>query len=110
MSQPSEPTRTEVDGMVGATVLEFTSCPICQRARPLIDEVRAEHAEVRHIRIEDGKGRPLGRSFRVKLWPTLVFLENGREITRVVRPTDEHELRMAFERVGRASTSDRGRL
>ena len=42
---------------------------------------------MRHIKIEDGSGRPLGRSFRVKLWPTLVFLRDGVEVARVVRPT-----------------------
>jgi thioredoxin 1 len=42
---------------------------------------------VRHIRVEDGRGRPLGRSFRVKLWPTLVFLKDGKEVARLVRPS-----------------------
>ena len=36
----------------------------------------ASHPEVRHLKVEDGPGRPLGRSFRVKLWPTLVFLQD----------------------------------
>ena len=31
----------------------------------------------------DASGRPLGRSFKVKLWPTLVFLRDGREIERL---------------------------
>jgi len=42
--------------------------------------------QVRHINVEDGKGRPLGRSFRVKLWPTLVFLRDGRVLAQAVRP------------------------
>jgi thioredoxin 1 len=42
--------------------------------------------DVRHIQIEDGKGKPLGRSFRVKLWPTLVFLRDGKMIRQLVRP------------------------
>ncbi len=45
-----------------------------------------QHPQVRHIRIEDGKGKPLGRSFRVKLWPTLVFLRDGRALKQVARP------------------------
>jgi thioredoxin 1 len=44
---------------------------------------------VRHIKVEDGKGKPLGRSFRVKLWPTLVFLRDGAVVTQLVRPTVE---------------------
>ena len=41
---------------------------------------------MRHIKIADGSGRPLGRSFRVKLWPPLVFLREGKEAARLVRP------------------------
>jgi thioredoxin 1 len=41
---------------------------------------------VRHIKVEDGKGKPLGRSFRVKLWPTLVFLRDGQVLGQVSRP------------------------
>jgi thioredoxin 1 len=51
---------------------------------------------VRHIRIEDGRGRPLGRSFRVKLWPTLVYLEGGVEKGRVVRPNSAAEIEAIF--------------
>jgi thioredoxin 1 len=41
------------------------------------------------LKIEDGKGKPLGRSFRVKLWPTLVFLRDGRVVQQVARPSPE---------------------
>lgn len=87
--------------MPGQVVLEFGAawCPICQGARPLIEGSLAEHPGVRHVRIEDGKGQPLGRSFRVKLWPTLVFLREGREVARVVRPTDEGDLTSAWQRL-----------
>ncbi len=51
---------------------------------------------MRHIKVEDGKGRPLGRSFKVKLWPTLVYLENGMEVGRVVRPNNVAEIEAIF--------------
>lgn len=88
--------------MVGEVVLEFGAswCPICQAARPLIERALSEHAGVRHVRIEDGKGEPLGRSFHIKLWPTLVFLRDGTEVARVVRPTAESDLRSAWQRLG----------
>jgi len=93
-----EPTRSEVDALTGATVLEFGAgwCPICQGARPLIDGALAQHPEVQHRWVEDGKGKPLGRSFRVKLWPTLIFLRDGKEVARVVRPRQASELETAF--------------
>jgi len=51
---------------------------------------------MRHVKIADASGRPLGRSFRIKLWPTFVFLSNGRETTRLVRPTDANSIRDAL--------------
>lgn len=97
----AEITRSEVDALPGPVVLEFGAdwCPICQGARPLIERVLAAHPGVRHLRVEDGKGKPLGRSFRVKLWPTLIFLRDGAELGRVVRPSDDGELTRALERI-----------
>jgi thioredoxin 1 len=48
---------------------------------------------IRHVKIEDGPGRRLGRSFHVKLWPTLVLLKQGVETGRLVRPADEQQIR-----------------
>ena len=100
----TEPTRTEIDALDGATLLEFGSptCGYCRAAQPLLATALADHADLRHIKIADGKGRPLGRSFRVKLWPTLVFLRNGQEIARLVRPGDASEIRAALAQIGRA--------
>src|SRR5688500_6868965 len=97
-----EPRRAEIDRWPGAVVLEFGAswCPICQAARPLIDRALAVHGGgARHLWIEDGKGRPLGRSFGVKLWPALIALRDGTEVARVVRPRAEDELRQAFARL-----------
>jgi thioredoxin 1 len=52
-----------------------------------------EVSGVEHIKVEDGPGRPLGRSFRVKLWPTLIALKDGLEVGRVVRPESAEEVR-----------------
>jgi thioredoxin 1 len=83
-----EPTRAEVDALTGPAVIEFgtTWCGYCRAVQGPLASALAKHPRVRHIRVEDGPGRPLGRSYRVKLWPTLVFLQDGREVTRLVRP------------------------
>lgn len=96
---PETLTRAEIDRLEGITVLQFGTnwCGICQRAQPLIDAGLAGGAEdLRLIKVEDGSGRPLGRSFRVRLWPALVFLRDGREVARVVRPTDADEVARAL--------------
>jgi thioredoxin 1 len=89
-----EPTRQEVDAIAEPTVLEFGAnwCGYCQAAQADIAAVMKNHPRVRHIKVEDGKGKPLGRSFRVKLWPTLIYLERGVEKGRVVRPGSPADL------------------
>lgn len=89
-----EPSREQVEALPGATVLEFGTgwCGFCLRAQPLFATAFAAHAGIRHLKIEDGPGRPLGRSYRVKLWPTLVFLRDGQEVDRLVRPADAQEV------------------
>jgi thioredoxin 1 len=93
-----EPSRAEVDALLGPTVLEFGTdwCGYCQAAQPLVVATLAPRPEVRHLKITDGKGRSLGRSFGVKLWPTFIFLRDGREQARVVRPTDPAPLQRAL--------------
>ncbi|HEX4130925.1 MAG TPA: thioredoxin family protein [Pirellulales bacterium] len=88
MSTP-EPTREEVGRLPGAVLLEFGAswCPHCQAAQPAIAAWLKRHPEVQHYPIEDGPGRPLGRSFRVKLWPTLVLLRDGAVVSQLVRPS-----------------------
>jgi thioredoxin 1 len=96
-----EPTREEVDALIEPTILEFGAswCGFCKAAQPHIAAVLARHPEVSHVKVEDGKGKPLGRSFRVKLWPTLVLLDKGKEVARVVRPNDEAEIEALFPAV-----------
>ena len=97
----AEPKRAELDQLEGAAVVEFGSpwCGYCLRAQPLIAEAFAAHPGVRHFKIADASGRRLGRSFGVKLWPTLVFLRDGREVARLVRPRDTKSIAEALERV-----------
>ena len=96
-----EPTRSDIDALAGPTLLEFGSptCGYCRAAQPLLAAVLGEHANVRHIKVADGSGRPLGRSFRIKLWPTLVFLSCGTEVSRLVRPRAVAEVRREMLRI-----------
>ena len=96
-----EPKRDEIDALEGPTLLEFGSpwCGWCRRAQPLIAEALSQHPAVRHIKIADASGKRLGRSFGVKLWPTLVFLKDGKEAAKLVRPEDADEIKQALAQV-----------
>ena len=91
----SEPSRAEIDTLTGPVLIEFGApwCGHCQAAQPQIAEALADYPDLPHIKIEDGPGRRLGRSFRVKLWPTLVLVRQGEELGRVVRPEATDQIR-----------------
>ena len=82
------PTREDVDRMPGLVLLEFGTdwCGICRALAPRVAEHLAVHPEIRHVKVEDGPGRPLGRSFGVRLWPNLVFLRDGAVVSQLTRP------------------------
>jgi thioredoxin 1 len=93
-----EPTRENIDLLDGPTLVEFGTawCGYCRAAQLLLAAAMNSHPAVRHIKIEDGPGRRLGRSFRVKLWPTMIFLNNGTEVARLVRPDNAAEISTAL--------------
>lgn len=97
--EEQEPTIAEVSELAGDTLLEFGApwCGHCRRAQAAIESALAEHSPLRHIKIYDGKGKPLGRSFKVKLWPTLILLRHGSEVARVVRPQTTGEVSRLLE-------------
>ena len=97
----SEPRRSEIDAFAEPVLIEFgaTWCGYYRAAQPLVAELLAGHPQLRHIRIEDGPGRPLGRSFRVKIWPTLIVMYHGSELARLVRPADLRAIEDALAQV-----------
>jgi len=95
-----EPTPAQVVGHPGRVALEFGApwCGHCQAAQPALAQALDARPDTAHLKIEDGKGRPLGRAYRVKLWPTVVLLEDGQEVARVVRPVSAADLAAALAR------------
>ena len=95
----NEPTRQEIDASTQPTVhrvrrelvrllpgrarrhhhRDAASIPMCATSR--WKTARANHSDVRSS---------------VKLWPTLVYLEQGAEIGRVVRPNNVEEIEAIF--------------
>ena len=90
--------RADLDMLKGPAVVEFGTswCGYCQAAQPIIAAAFVKYPNVNHIKVEDGRGQRLGRSYAVKLWPTLIFLKDGIEISRLVRPTDSASIANAL--------------
>ncbi len=95
-----EPARSQIDSLPGPALIEFGApwCGYCLAVQPLLETALAAYPNLPHVKIEDGPGRRLGRSFRVKLWPTLIFIEQGQELARLVRPTTVDEIVQALRR------------
>lgn len=98
---PEAPSAEALGPHSGPTLLDFGTnwCGHCQRAAGLVTSALTRHPAVRHLKVEDGPGRRLGRQFGVKLWPTLVFLRDGQELCKLVRPTQEADIVQALERI-----------
>lgn len=98
------PTRAEIETQQEPVVIEFGVpwCGHCQAAQASLAAAFAAYPQVRHLKVEDGPGRPLGRSFRVKLWPTLVFLRDGQELARLVRPQQPATITEALAQIALA--------
>ena len=96
------PSREEIDRTSGLVLLEFgtTSCGHCRALAPRVAELLDRHPEVRHFKVEDGPGRPLGRSFQVRMWPSLVFLRDGQVVSQLARPGYD-QLAEAFRTLAR---------
>lgn len=97
--QEEAPTREEINQTPGRQVVEFGAnwCPHCQELSPTVESLLTSADDVRHVRVADGKGKRLGRSFQVKLWPTLVLIEDGEVVSQLVRPSPQ-QLTQAFEK------------
>ncbi|MCW4629516.1 MULTISPECIES: thioredoxin family protein [Marinomonas] len=89
------PSLEEINALRGYVLLEFGApwCGHCQAARDAIEDTMKSNAEMAHIKVFDGKGKRLGRQFGVKLWPTLILLQDGQEVKRIVRFTSKDEVR-----------------
>ena len=92
--KPETLSRGDLDQSAGPMVIEFGTnwCGICRGAQAEIKAAMDNHPEVPHVKVEDGKGRRLGRTFGVKLWPSLIFLKDGEEMARIVRPESSSDI------------------
>ena len=75
------------------TILHFSSsnCPACRKIQPTIDQLNSEGWAIRSI--DSARDTATADKWRVHQIPTLIVLENGREIDRVVGSLEQTELR-----------------
>jgi thioredoxin len=107
LDETHAPTRDEIDCSTGLVLLEFGTpwCGICRALASRVSALLDRYPHVRHVKVEDGPGRPLGRSFAVRLWPNLVFLRDGRIVRQLARPTYD-QLDEAFQVLAGEGTHD----
>lgn len=100
------PTREQLDRRTGEVLVEFGTawCGHCQAAAPQVAALLARYPRVEHVKVEDGPGRPLGRSFRVKLWPNFVLMRDGVVVQQLARPA-KAALESALRELGVAPAS-----
>lgn len=91
---PETLTRAELDARPEPVLLGFGTnwCGHCLAASAPVAQVLQAWPDLEHLAVEDGPGRALGRSFRVKLWPTLIVVRQGQELGRLVRPVTEAQV------------------
>lgn len=93
------PSEEDIKTSDGPLILEFGTdwCGFCKASAPIIEEGLVTAGSTPRIKVEDGKGRRLGRAFKVKLWPTVIFLRDGVEICRLERPQTVEEVKRCLD-------------
>ena len=88
------PERAQLDSTPGLQVVVFGTnwCGHCQAGLPAIQQALSAQQQAQVHWVEDGPGRRLGRTFKVKLWPTVIVMRDGIETGRAVRPTQADEV------------------
>ena len=91
----------ELHNLSGIVLLEFGTpwCSHCQASQEATKKGLSEYTDLVHVKVFDGKGKRLGRQLSVKLWPTLILLQNGEEIGRIVRFTSSEEVSALLSKV-----------
>ncbi len=88
-----------VGGASDCMLVEFSAdwCRPCQQMRPALDRLTQEGCVIRHVNVD--RESELTQRFRVQSLPTVVVLQGGREVDRLVGATTYEQL---VNRIGRA--------
>lgn len=77
---------TEVINSDKKVLIDFYAdwCGPCKRLSPIVDKVARENKDVKFVRIDVDNNKELANRYNVSSIPTLVVIENGKEINRSV--------------------------
>ena len=69
-----------------------TWCGPCKIISPIIEEVAKENPEVKFVKVDIDANNELAEKYEVVYIPTLVVIENGKEITKSVGAISKEEI------------------
>ena len=67
-------------------------CGPCQKLSPIVDKFAEEHSEIKVVRIDIDAQEELADRYNIRSIPTLVVIENGEEINRVIGLVSEEKI------------------
>ena len=68
-------------------------CGPCKKLSPIIEEVAGEESNVKFVKLNIDLAEDIAIEYQVMSIPTLVVMENGKEISRNVGLLDKEEVR-----------------
>ena len=69
-----------------------TWCEPCKRQSPIIEELASDIENVKFVKIDVDKARDIASQYGIRSIPTLVIIENGKEVERKVGLTGKSTL------------------
>ena len=85
---------TEVIKSEKKVLIDFYAdwCGPCQKLSPIVDKFAEEHSEIKVVRIDIDAQEDLADRYNIRSIPTLVVIENGEEINRVIGLVSEEKI------------------
>lgn len=85
---------TEVIKREKKVLIDFYAdwCGPCQKLSPIVDKFAEEHSEIKVVRIDIDAQEDLADRYNIRSIPTLVVIENGEEINRVIGLVSEEKI------------------
>ena len=85
---------TEVIKSEKKVLIDFYAdwCGPCQKLSPIVDKFAKEHSEIKVVRIDIDAQEDLADRYNIRSIPTLVVIENGEEINRVIGLVSEEKI------------------